>query len=81
MRADATAPTMNHTAPFEEGIYGCSEMFVEGLLDLFRADVLKREVDGALLHAAFFIGSRSFYKALRNMPEAQLAKFQMTAVS
>jgi hypothetical protein len=32
-------------------------MFVEGLLDLFRADVLKREVDGALLHAAFFIGS------------------------
>jgi acyl-CoA hydrolase len=81
MRADATAPTMNNTGPFEEGLYGCSEMFVEGLLDLFRADVLKREVDGALLHAAFFIGSRSFYKALRDMPEAQLAKFRMTAVS
>jgi hypothetical protein len=57
----------------------CSEMFVEGLLALFSADVLKRKV--ALLHAAFFIGSRSFYKALRDMPEAQLAKFQMTAVS
>jgi acyl-CoA hydrolase len=65
MRADATAPTMNNTARFEEGLYGCSEMFVEGLLDLFSADVLKREVDGALLHAAFFVGSRSFYKALR----------------
>ena len=81
MRADATAPTMNNATPFEEGLYGCSEMFVEGLLDLFRADILKREVDGALLHAAFFIGSRSFHNALRDMPEAELAKFRMTAVS
>jgi len=80
-RADATAPTMSNTAPFETGLYGCSEMFVEGLLDLYKAGVLKREVDGALLHAAFFIGSRSFYKALRDMPEAQSAKFHMTAVS
>jgi hypothetical protein len=81
MRAYETAPTMNNTAPFEKGLYGCTEMFVEGLLDLFRAGVLKREVEGALLHAAFFIGSRSFYKALRDLPEAQLAKFHMTAVS
>ena len=28
---------------FRSGLYGCSEMFVEGLLDLFRAGVLKRE--------------------------------------
>ena len=81
IRAGATAPTMSETAPFATGLYGCSEMFVEGLLDLLKAGVLKREVNGALLHSAFFIGSRSFYKALRDMPETQLAKFHMTAVS
>jgi acyl-CoA hydrolase len=43
--------------------------------------VLNREVNGAVLHAAFFLGSRSFYQALREMPESQLAKFHMTAVS
>jgi acyl-CoA hydrolase len=43
--------------------------------------VLKREVDGALLHAAFFLGSRAFYGALREMPPAELAKLRMGAVS
>ena len=57
-----------HTAPFETGLYGCTEMFVEGLLDLYRAGILKREVDGAVLHAGFFLGSRAFYRALREMP-------------
>jgi acyl-CoA hydrolase len=56
-------------------------MFVEGFLDLKRAGVLKREVDGALLHAAFFLGSRAFYRALREMPQAELAKLRMGAVS
>ena len=69
------------TAPFSEGVHGCSEMFVEALLDLFRAGILKRAVDGVLLHAAFFLGSRAFYRALREMPPADLAKFQMRAVS
>lgn len=69
------------TQPFSAGLYGCSEMFVEALLDLFRAGILKREVDGVLLDAAFFLGSRAFYRALREMPAADLAKFQMRAVS
>lgn len=81
LRADATSPAHGHAAPFEVGLYGCTEMFVECLLDLFKAGVLKREVDGALLHAGFFVGSRSFYRALREMPETQLAKFHMTAIS
>src|SRR6202158_387212 len=68
-------------APFEQGLYGASEMFVECFLDLYRAGILKREVDGALLHAAFFVGSKSFYQGLRDMPEAERAKFHMTAVS
>ncbi len=81
LRADATVPAMNDTAPFVTGLYACTELFVEGLLDLYRGGVLKREVDGALLHAGFFVGSRSFYRALREMPGAQLAKFHMTAIS
>ena len=53
------------------GLYGCTEMFVEGLLDLYRAGILKREVDGAVLHAGFFLGSRAFYRALREMPRGR----------
>jgi acyl-CoA hydrolase len=56
-------------------------MLVEGFLDLMRAGILKREVDGVLLQAAFFLGSRAFYRALREMPQAELAKLRMTAVS
>lgn len=68
-------------APFAEGLYGVSEMFVEAFLELIKAGILKREVDGALLHAAFFLGSRSFYRALREMEEATLSRLQMTTVS
>jgi acyl-CoA hydrolase len=31
-------------APFEAGLYGCSEMFVDGFLDLYRTGVLRRRV-------------------------------------
>jgi acyl-CoA hydrolase len=72
---------LRESAPFEAGLHGVSEMFVEGFLDLMRAGILKREVDGTLLQAAFFLGSRAFYRALREMPEGELAKLRMTAVS
>ena len=78
LRQSGPAP---HVAPFEAGLYGCTEMFVEGLLDLFRAGILKREVDGAVLHAGFFVGSRAFYRALRDMPSEIAAKFRMTSVA
>ena len=32
------------TAPFERGLYGCTEMLVDNMLDLYRAGVLKRRV-------------------------------------
>jgi len=79
--ADCAPAALCESAPFATGLYGVSEMFVEGFLDLKRAGVLKREVDGALLHAAFFLGSRAFYRALREMPQAELAKLRMGAVS
>jgi acyl-CoA hydrolase len=66
---------------FEAGLYGCSELFVEGMLDLFRAGILKREVDGIVLHAGFFVGSRGFYRALREMPRDVVGKFGMTSIA
>ena len=77
-RLDARA---GEDAPFVEGLYGVSEMFVDGFLSLIKAGILKREAGGALLHAAFFLGTRAFYQTLREMDEALLAKLQMSAVS
>src|SRR5580700_10070983 len=51
------------------------------MLDLYRAGILKREVDGVVLHAGFFIGSRGFYKALRDMPREIVRKFGMTSIA
>jgi acyl-CoA hydrolase len=56
-------------------------MLVEGFLALREAGILTREIDGTVLAAAFFLGSRAFYRALREMPQAELAKLRMTAVS
>jgi acyl-CoA hydrolase len=69
-----------HVEKFEAGLYGCSELFVEGMLDLYRAGILKREVDGIVLHAGFFLGSRSFYRSLRQMPRDTVKKFGMTSI-
>ena len=71
--------------PFEQGLYGSSEMLVDGFLALRRAGVLKRrvEVDGqrALVHAGFFLGNRAFYDDLKAMPPADLREIVMTAIS
>ncbi len=74
-----TAPL--ESGPFTKGLYGVSEMFFEAFLGLIEAGVLKRDVDGTLLHAAFFLGPKSFYRALRDMSPAQLARIQMVPVS
>jgi hypothetical protein len=66
---------------FENGLYGVSEMLTEAFLGLVDAGILKREADGVALHGAFFLGPKSFYRALREMTPAQLARIQMTAVS
>ncbi|MFO0980792.1 MAG: acetyl-CoA hydrolase/transferase C-terminal domain-containing protein [Planctomycetota bacterium] len=160
------------TQAFARGLYGCTEMFVDGFLDLYRSGILKRRVyphlqvqqlldagtidekldarildrlidaglprcldaeafaalravgvlhqdcryaddrigtprgewlradladpalrariaseclgsrlqNGALLHGGFLFGPRAFYAALRDLPEAERALFQMTGV-
>lgn len=68
-------------APFDEGLYGASEMLVECFIDLIEAGVVKREADGALVHGGFFLGSRAFYAKLREMSPQMRAKIAMVPVS
>jgi Acetyl-CoA hydrolase/transferase C-terminal domain len=74
------APVENN-GPFEQGLYGVSEMLFEAFLGLIDVGILKREVEGVLLHGAFFLGPKSFYRALREMAPEQLARIQMVPVS
>jgi Acetyl-CoA hydrolase/transferase C-terminal domain len=69
------------TGSFEKGLYGVSEMLTEAFLGLIDAGILKREVDGVLLHGAFFVGPKSFYRALREMSVSEIARIQMMPVS
>lgn len=69
------------TGPFSAGLYGVSEMFFEAFLALIQADIIKRDVDGVLLHAAFFLGPKSFYRALREMTPKEIERIQMMPVS
>src|SRR6202022_5129070 len=69
------------TGSFTKGLYGVSEMLFEAFLGLIEAGILKREVDGVMLHGAFFLGPKSFYRALREMPPDQIARIQMMPVS
>jgi acyl-CoA hydrolase len=69
------------TAPFEKGLYGVSEMLFEAFLGLIDAGIIKREVDGVLLHGAFFLGPKSFYRRLRDMTAQEIARIQMMPVS
>ena len=67
--------------PFETGLYGVSEMLFEAFLGLIDAGILKREVDGVVLHGAFFLGPKSFYRRLREMTADQIARIRMMPVS
>ena len=88
--------------PFARGLYGCSEMFVNGLLVLADAGIVRRKVypdvatqmqanagtlddaaqpDGVSIHGGFFLGPRSFYQRLQEMPHAKRQAFNMTRIS
>ncbi len=80
-------PAERHTEKFSAGLYGCSEMFVNGLLELIKAGIIRREVNNnctqrqTILHGGFFIGPRSFYQSLRDMPDEQLSKIDMSSIT
>jgi hypothetical protein len=71
---------------FEEGLYGCSEMFTYGLFKLIEAGVIKRKVEDAQgrlihMHGGFFLGPNDFYEGLRGLSEQENACIDMTAIS
>jgi len=69
-----------HLAPFDIGLHGLSEMFVDSFLDLMEGDVVKREVENVLVHGGFFVGPKSLYQRLNEMPEKLRKKINMTRV-
>ncbi|MBO0741038.1 MAG: acetyl-CoA hydrolase [Hyphomicrobiaceae bacterium] len=73
-------------SPFSVGLYGCTEMLVDGFLALMRSGVLRRRVSTAdgravAVHAGFFIGNQAFYRELMAMPREALEGIEMTAIS
>lgn len=69
------------TSTFDTGLYAAAEMLVHGLLELFERGIVKRKVDGAAIHAAFFVEDRDFYARLRDMPPDRRTQIQMRPVS
>src|SRR6516225_2603278 len=79
--ASATEFSALEMGPFQTGLYGVSEMVTEAFIGLIEAGILRRAIDGVILHGAFFLGPKSFYRALREMTPDQVARIQMVAVS
>ena len=56
-------------------------MLFAAFLGLIDAGILKREVDGVVLHGAFFLGPKAFYRRLRDMTPQQVSRIRMMPVS
>ena len=74
-------PSALEMGSFKQGLYGVSEILTEAFLGLIDAGILTREVDGVVLHGAFFLGPKSFYRALREMTPDKIARIRMMPVS
>ena len=73
--------TEAHRQPFQTGLYSVTEMLVGGLLELFEGGIIKREVNGAAIHAGFFLECKVFYRQLREMDPEKRSKIAMMPVS
>jgi acyl-CoA hydrolase len=92
--------------PFERGLYGASEMVMDGFMRLIEAGILTRRVvddvalmrrdangsldasdrerldrEGQFLHGGFWLGSRDFYRWLRELPPSTERAIGMTRIS
>lgn len=69
--------------PFTIGLYGCTEMFTQGMFELLRAGIFKRTARGgnkAAIDAGFYLGPVGFYEGLRSAPDDMIARINMTRV-
>lgn len=73
--------------PFEHGVYGTSELLMDGFMHLRRSGILKRQIFDldekqiCYLHAAFFLGSKELYDWLRHLEGEDRSGLRMTRVS
>lgn len=73
--------------PFHQGLYGTSEMVMDGFMHLRKAGILKRNVQEPVskqmryLHGAFYLGSTELYKWLRALEGEDYSGLNMTRVS
>jgi acyl-CoA hydrolase len=73
--------------PFAVGLYGLSEMVMDGFMHLRKAGILRREVlderegSPAYLHGAFALGSKDFYDWLRSLDGDDFSGLRMSRVS
>ena len=80
LAAGSIEPPFDHLSPLDGGLHGLSEMLVEGFLHLYDNGILTRKVDGKVLNAAFFLGSRDFYRRLREMEADERDRFAMRSI-
>ena len=69
--------------PFEAGLYGCTEMFTQGMFELLRARVFTRrahEGRDITIDGGFYLGPQNFYRGLREAPDELLSLINMTSV-
>ncbi|KYG63967.1 acetyl-CoA hydrolase [Bdellovibrio bacteriovorus] len=73
--------------PFKTGLYGTSEMLMDGFMHLRKAGILIREIFDhdekarRYLHGAFYLGSKDFYAWLRGLKGPDHEGLSMTRVS
>lgn len=76
-----------HDQVFHDGLYGTSEMVMDGFMHLRRHGILRREIFERqesvrrYLHGAFFLGSKDFYQWLRGLQGDDFSGLNMTRVS
>lgn len=84
-KLDRPLPADAELTPFSVGLYGCTEMLVDGFLALMRSGILRRAATAAgravVVHAGFFLGNQAFYRELKEMPREALEQIEMTAIS
>ena len=69
--------------PFQAGLYGCTEMFTQGMFEILRAGIFTRaahEGRSITLDGGFYLGPQTFYRALREAPDETLNLINMTSV-
>ncbi|WP_084419759.1 acetyl-CoA hydrolase/transferase C-terminal domain-containing protein [Henriciella litoralis] len=68
---------------FVSGLYGCTEMFTQGMFELLRAGVFRRRAHKGreiTVDGGFYLGPQTFYRGLRDAPDEVLNRVNMTSV-